>query len=72
MRVLAEEPERRPEAREIDSPLESTQGILGGLIQAIYLTSAEQEFAQQGRIHSEADNFTVVKFSAVSAADDTE
>lgn len=36
MRVLVVEPERRPEVREIDSSLEAMQGIVGGLIQAIY------------------------------------
>ena len=36
MLVLVVEPERRPELREIDGTLESMQGIVGGLIQAIY------------------------------------
>ena len=36
MRVLVVEPERRPEAREIDGSLESMQEIVGGLIQAVY------------------------------------
>ena len=37
MRVLVVEPERRPEAREIDGSLESMQEVVGGLIQALYL-----------------------------------
>ena len=37
MRILVVEPERRPEVREIDGSLKSMQGIVGGLIQPIYL-----------------------------------
>lgn len=37
MRILVVEPERRPESREIDGTLEAMQGIVGGLIQPIYL-----------------------------------
>ncbi|MDE7244621.1 MAG: DUF3846 domain-containing protein [Oscillospiraceae bacterium] len=36
MRILVVEPERRPEAREIDGSLESMQEIVGGLIQPVY------------------------------------
>nr|WP_300804789.1 DUF3846 domain-containing protein [uncultured Acetatifactor sp.] len=36
MRVLVVEPERRPEAREIDGSLHTMQGIVGGLIQPVY------------------------------------
>ena len=36
MRVLVVEPERRPEAREIDGSLRSMQEIVGGLIQPVY------------------------------------
>lgn len=36
MRVLVVEPERRPEAREIDGSLKSMQEIVGGLIQPVY------------------------------------
>ena len=36
MRILAVEPERRPEVREIDGSLESMQEIVGGWIQALY------------------------------------
>ena len=36
MRVLVVEPERRPEAREINGSLESMQEIVGGLIQPVY------------------------------------
>ena len=36
MRVLIIEPGQKPEVREIDGTLESMQGIVGGLIQAIY------------------------------------
>lgn len=37
MRVLVVEPERRPEVREISDSLKEMQGIVGGLIQPIYL-----------------------------------
>ncbi len=37
MRVLVVEPEQRPEEREIDDSLTAMQGIVGGLIQPIYL-----------------------------------
>lgn len=37
MRVLIVEPERRPEVKEIDGSLHTMQGIVGGLIQPIYL-----------------------------------
>lgn len=37
MRILIVEPERRPEVREIDDSLKAMQGIVGGLIQPIYL-----------------------------------
>lgn len=37
MRVLIVEPGHKPEAREIDGSLEVMQGIVGGLIQPIYL-----------------------------------
>ena len=37
MRVLVVEPERRPEVREINDSLKEMQGIVGGLIQPIYL-----------------------------------
>ncbi len=36
MRVLVVEPERRPEAREINGSLHTMQGIVGGLIQPVY------------------------------------
>ncbi len=36
MRVLVVEPERRPEAKEINDSLEAMQSIVGGLIQPIY------------------------------------
>lgn len=36
MRVLIVEPERRPEAREIEDSLNAMQEIVGGLIQSIY------------------------------------
>ena len=36
MRVLVVEPERRPEAREIDGSFHTMQGIVGGLIQPVY------------------------------------
>ena len=36
MRVLIVEPERRPEAREIEDSLKAMQEIVGGLIQSIY------------------------------------
>ena len=36
MRVLVVEPERRPEAMEIDGSLHTMQGIVGGLIQPVY------------------------------------
>ena len=36
MRILVVEPERRPEALEIDGSLKSMQKIVGGLIEAIY------------------------------------
>ena len=36
MRILVVEPARRPEVREIDGSLKSMQGIVGGLIQALY------------------------------------
>ena len=36
MRILIIEPGQKPEIREIDGTLESMQGIVGGLIQAIY------------------------------------
>ena len=36
MRVLVVEPERRPEAKEIDDSLKEMQGIVGGYIQSIY------------------------------------
>ena len=36
MRILVIEPGQKPEVREIDGTLESMQGIVGGLIQAIY------------------------------------
>ena len=36
MRILAIEPERRPEIREIDGSLKSMQDIVGGLIQPVY------------------------------------
>ena len=36
MRILVVEPERRPEVREIDGSLESMQGVVDGLIQALY------------------------------------
>ena len=36
MRVLVVEPERRPEVREIDGSLKSMQGVVGGLIQALF------------------------------------
>ena len=36
MRVLIVEPKRRPEVKEIDGSLKSMQGIVGGLIQALY------------------------------------
>ena len=37
MRVLVVEPECRPEVREINGSLQTMQGIVGGLIQTIYL-----------------------------------
>lgn len=37
MRILVVEPKRRPEVREIDGSLKAMQGIVGGLIQPIYL-----------------------------------
>ena len=37
MRVLVVEPERRPEVKEINDSLKEMQGIVGGLIQPIYL-----------------------------------
>ena len=37
MRVLVVEPEQRPEVREIADSLKEMQGIVGGLIQPIYL-----------------------------------
>lgn len=37
MRVLVVEPEHRPEVREINDSLKEMQGIVGGLIQPIYL-----------------------------------
>ncbi len=40
MRILAVEPGRKPEAREIDGSLKSMQEIVGGFIQAIYLDGA--------------------------------
>lgn len=36
MRILIIKPGQKPEVREIDGTLESMQGIVGGLIQAIY------------------------------------
>lgn len=36
MRILVVEPERRPEAKEIDGSLQSMQEIVGGLIQSVY------------------------------------
>ena len=36
MRILAVEPERKPEIREIDEGLEAMSEIVGGLIQAVY------------------------------------
>ena len=36
MRVLIVEPERKPEAKEIDGSLKTMQSIVGGYIQAIY------------------------------------
>lgn len=36
MRILVVKPERRPEVRDIDGSLKAMQGIVGGLIQAIY------------------------------------
>lgn len=36
MRILAIEPEHRPEVKEIDDFLKEMQGIVGGYIQAIY------------------------------------
>ncbi len=36
MRILVIKPGQRPEAQEIDGTLESMQGIVGGLIQAVY------------------------------------
>lgn len=40
MRVLVVEPERRPEVREINDSLKEMQGIVGGLIQPIYLNDS--------------------------------
>lgn len=40
MRVLVVEPEQRPEEKEIDDSLNSMQGIVGGLIQPIYLENS--------------------------------
>ena len=40
MRVLVVEPEQRPEVREIDDSLTAMQGIVGGLIQPIYLENS--------------------------------
>lgn len=37
MRILVVEPEYKPEVREINDPLKEMQGIVGGLIQPIYL-----------------------------------
>ena len=37
MRVLVVEPEQRPEEREIEDSLNAMQGIVGGLIQPVYL-----------------------------------
>lgn len=37
MRILVVEPEHRPEVRGIDGSLKTMQGIVGGLIQPIYL-----------------------------------
>lgn len=36
MRILIIKPSQKPEVREIDGTLESMQGIVGGLLQAIY------------------------------------
>ena len=36
MRILVIKPGQRPEVQEIDGTLESMQGIVGGLIQAVY------------------------------------
>ena len=36
MRILVVEPERRPEAREIDGSLKSMQDVVGGWIQALF------------------------------------
>ncbi len=36
MRILVIEPGRKPEVREIDGELKTMQGIVGGLIQALY------------------------------------
>ena len=36
MRVLVVEPEKRPYTKDIDGKLETMQGIVGGLIQALY------------------------------------
>ena len=40
MRVLVVEPEQRPEEREIEDSLNAMQGIVGGLIQPIYLENS--------------------------------
>ena len=37
MRVLVVKPEQRPEEKEIDDSLKTMQGIVGGLIQPVYL-----------------------------------
>lgn len=37
MRILVVEPEHKPEVREINDSLKEMQGIVGGLIQPIYL-----------------------------------
>ena len=51
MRVLVVEPERRPEVREINDSLKEMQGIVGGLIQPIYLDdSVAQVCNDEGRL----------------------
>ena len=51
MKVLVIEPHKKPYEKDVDHTLESLQGIVGGLIEPIYLDDAAIIVNEEGKIN---------------------
>ena len=51
MKVLVIEPHKKPYEKDVDHTLESLQGIVGGLIEPIYLDDAASVVNEEGKIN---------------------